>query len=239
MFTEEPPAETEEEPKEEEEEEGEEINKFKAPPKPKQLRHILIPEVVREPKIHYYTVPRLGSYLAIKLEYNSCLNEEAFNESIGDYSIVNQKRADQDKEKKEYADQQEELKVEKQEAGDTYVPEKKVWPEYKYKDFKTKKVQYVVCLNTLGQDRCYSDEMKEQILEIVKNYRDTWENLEAENLRKDINAKFERAEYDKLYKEHFESIDQSELDKRVDEFLQNSAPLEGDDPLTDNEKTII
>ena len=81
--------------------------------------------------------------------------------------------------------------------------------------------------------------MKEQILEIVKNYRDTWENLEAENLRKDINAKFERAEYDKLYKEHFESIDQSELDKRVDEFLQNSAPLEGDDPLTDNEKTII
>ena len=77
LFTEEPPVETEEEPKEEEE--GDEINKFKAPPKPKPLRHILVPEVVREPKIHYYTVPRLGSYLAIKLEYNSCLNEEAFD----------------------------------------------------------------------------------------------------------------------------------------------------------------
>jgi len=34
--------------------------------------------------------------------------------------------------------------------------------------------------------------MKEQILDIVKNYRDTWENLESENLKKDIEAKFER-----------------------------------------------
>lgn len=49
-----------------------------------------------------------------------------------------------------------------------------------------------MCLNTLGQDRCYTETMKEQILDIVKNYRDTWENLESENLKKDIEAKFER-----------------------------------------------
>lgn len=108
LFTEEPVAEdAEEAPKEEEEPEelgADGINVYKKPPKPKPLRHILVPEVVREPKIHYYTVPRLGSYLAIKLEYNSCLNEEAFNESIGDYTVVNQKRMDLEKEQKEYAD---------------------------------------------------------------------------------------------------------------------------------------
>lgn len=81
--------------------------------------------------------------------------------------------------------------------------------------------------------------MKEQILDIVKNYRDTWENLESENLKKDIEAKFERQEYDKTYKEHYEAVDQSELDKRIDEFLQASAPAEGEEPLTDNEKTMI
>jgi hypothetical protein len=93
LFTEEPAAE-EEVPVEEEA--GEEIDpgKYKAPPKPKPLRHILVPEVVREPKIHYYTVPRLGSYLAIKLEYNSCLYEEAFDEAFEDYKTVNNKRAD-------------------------------------------------------------------------------------------------------------------------------------------------
>jgi hypothetical protein len=199
----------------------------------------LVPEVVREPKIHYYTVPRLGSYLAIKLEYNSCLFEEAFDEAVADYNVIHTKKLDLEKEQKEYGDQQEELRIEKQEAGETYTPEEKKWPEYKFKDFKTKKVQYVVCLNTLGQDRCYTDEMKNRILGIVKNYRDTWEMLEAENLRKDIVAKFERAEYDKPYKEHYEMVDNNELEKRVEEFLQASAPAEGEEPLTDNEKTMI
>lgn len=74
-----------------------------------------------------------------------------------------------------------------------------------------------MCLNTLGQDRCYTEAMKEQILDIVKNYRDTWENLEADNLRSDIAAKFERAEYDRTYREHLETIDQSEIDKRTEE----------------------
>jgi hypothetical protein len=115
LFTEEPPADEEEAPKEEEPEElgADGVNVYKAPPKKKPLRHILVPEVVREPKIHYYTVPRLGSYLAIKLEYNSCLNEEAFNESIGDYTVVNQKRLDLEKEKKDYEEGQEEIRIEK------------------------------------------------------------------------------------------------------------------------------
>ena len=52
------------------------------------LKHVLVPEVVREEKMHYYRVPQLGSYLAIKLEYNSCLFEEAFDAAIADYTHV-------------------------------------------------------------------------------------------------------------------------------------------------------
>jgi len=65
-----------------EEEVDEDGNKIVKPPKPqaeKLPKHILVPDVVREPRMHYYKVPRLGSYLAIKLEYNSCLFEEAFD----------------------------------------------------------------------------------------------------------------------------------------------------------------
>jgi hypothetical protein len=54
----------------------------------------LIPEVVREPRIHYYDVPKLGSYLTIKLEYQSCLSEDAFDAALQDYIEVEQKRAD-------------------------------------------------------------------------------------------------------------------------------------------------
>jgi len=47
--------------------------------------HVLVPEVVREPRIHFYKVPRLGSYLAIRLEYSSCLLVDSFNEGLSDY----------------------------------------------------------------------------------------------------------------------------------------------------------
>lgn len=47
-------------------------------------RHLLVEEVVEEPKMHYYQVPRLGSYLAVKLEYDSCLSEEAFDAAVVD-----------------------------------------------------------------------------------------------------------------------------------------------------------
>lgn len=53
-----------------------------------------MPEVVREPKMHFYKVPKLGSYLAIKLEYQSCLFEGAFDAAVLDFIDVSQKIAD-------------------------------------------------------------------------------------------------------------------------------------------------
>jgi hypothetical protein len=44
-----------------------------------------VKEVVREPKMHFYKVPRLGSFLAIPLVYNSCLFEEALDNAVQDY----------------------------------------------------------------------------------------------------------------------------------------------------------
>ena len=40
--------------------------------------------------MHYYEVPRLGSYLAIRLEYNSCLYEGAFDKGMKDYKVINE-----------------------------------------------------------------------------------------------------------------------------------------------------
>lgn len=58
-------------------------------PKPEVLpKFKMVEEVVREPNMHYYNVPRLGSYLAIKLEYESCLFEEAFDEAVLNYAEV-------------------------------------------------------------------------------------------------------------------------------------------------------
>jgi len=54
--------------------------------------HILVPEVVREPRMHFYRVPRLGSYLAIRLEYDSCLFEEAFDLGLADFLSMRERQ---------------------------------------------------------------------------------------------------------------------------------------------------
>jgi len=59
--------------------------------KKSEVRHEIITEVVREPRIHFFRVPKLGSYLAIRLEYASCLNEDALNEGIANYLAVREK----------------------------------------------------------------------------------------------------------------------------------------------------
>jgi hypothetical protein len=51
-----------------------------------------VKDVVREPKMHFFKVPRLGSYLAVRLEYNACLNETAFDAAVADYNEVRNKQ---------------------------------------------------------------------------------------------------------------------------------------------------
>ena len=60
------------------------VEEGKEPAETDDLNHILVPEVVREPKMHFFKVPRLGSYLAIRLEYESCLFVDAYNAGITD-----------------------------------------------------------------------------------------------------------------------------------------------------------
>ena len=56
--------------------------------------HILVPEVVREPRIHFFKVPRLGSYLAIRLQYNSCLFVDTYNAGVTDALSVQKRLAE-------------------------------------------------------------------------------------------------------------------------------------------------
>ena len=41
-------------------------------------RSIYVPEVVKDKRMHYFNIPRLGSYFAVKLSYNSYLNASMF-----------------------------------------------------------------------------------------------------------------------------------------------------------------
>lgn len=49
-------------------------------------------EVVREPRMHFFKVPKLGSYMAVRLEYESCLYEDSLAVAVNDYIDVMQRK---------------------------------------------------------------------------------------------------------------------------------------------------
>ncbi len=65
-------------------------------------RSVYINQVVREPRMHFFKVPRLGSYLAIRLEYESCLFEESLDAAVVDYIDVRGRQKEQEEEKKSF-----------------------------------------------------------------------------------------------------------------------------------------
>jgi len=56
------------------------------------FKHSYIPEVVRESRMHFEKVPRLGCFMAIPLVYNSCLFNEALEEAVEDYQIISKEK---------------------------------------------------------------------------------------------------------------------------------------------------
>jgi len=74
---------------------------------------------------------------------------------------------EQEKERREFEEEQANLRAEKEEAGEDFVGEVREWPLIQIPPYKTQKVQYVVCLNTLGQDRQYTEEEKLAALRCV------------------------------------------------------------------------
>lgn len=56
-------------------------------------------------------------------------------------------------EKAEWEAQQDELEKDRADNDETYEREEKEWYTYDYAPFKTEKVSFAVCLNTMGQDR--------------------------------------------------------------------------------------
>jgi len=65
-------------------------------------QYIFVKEVVREPRMHYYKVPRLGSYLAIRLEYDSCMLQSALDSGVHDFLDARQRRKEQEEEKRTF-----------------------------------------------------------------------------------------------------------------------------------------
>lgn len=154
---------------------------------------------------------------------------------------VNEQIKEQEQAKKEWEEEQKD-KEEPEEGEEGSAKGEKEWETFEYAPFKTMKVQFVVCLNTMGQDREFTADEKRFALQTVKQYRDIWEARETENLKKDVLFKINNSDFDKLYKDHYEAQDQQEIEKIIEESViaENASKNDqGEDEMNEDEKNTL
>ena len=76
-----------------------------------ELNNILITDVVNEPRMKFFREPRLGCYLSLDLTYKTSLNYNSLLSAIKCTKEYEEAKSAQEKRKKEWSDQQEEIKA--------------------------------------------------------------------------------------------------------------------------------
>ena len=203
-----------------------------------QFKHLFIKEVVREPRMHFYRVPRLGSFMAVPLEYESCLSAAALDAAVADSLQLRKAREEQEKLKLEWEEDQEKIRDEKERAGEVYVPEPKEWDKLEEKPFITKKKSYVVCLDTLGQDREFTDDQRRFVLETIKNFRAIWEEKERQNLTHDRDHRLGELDFEKEWIEQTENVALAEEEEKYAEDGVNQKDNEGNGFTDEDSKEL-
>ena len=164
-----------------------------------------IQDVVNTKKMYFYREPRLGSYLFFDIGYQSSLNYDSLLSAIKnlrEYQQQNEEyekaKAEKEEEERQKAAQNEEEQQNNEGAeaeededkkeggegeGEENEKEKLVKPVLQ--DFDKESKTLILSMDTLGQDRTFSDSEKQFAQEISKLIRDSLEALEKKKLEND------------------------------------------------------
>ena len=196
------------------------------------IKMLEIPDVVNTKKVHFYREPRLGSYLCFNIGYKSSLNYNSLLSAIKnlqEYQVKNDEyekaKAEKEEEEKQNAANEEENKdndegedeevEEKKEEGgdgegDDEEKEKLIKPVLE--DFEKEPKTLIISMDTLGQDRTFSESEKSFAQEISKLIRDSIESLEKQKLENDRDMRIDFLKLEKPLVEEW-TVDKIEVEE--------------------------
>ena len=225
--------------------EGDEEEKKEKDPKDEVLKHIIIDEVVNEPKMKFFREPRLGCYYAIDIRYQGSMQYSSLISAIENYKEYKVKKEEQDKrlaekEEEEKLKAQEEAGQEKNEEKDKEKEEEEVEDDENkkegdeegmateekdddkpvvLKDFDKVEQVYILSIDTMGQEKVFNEEEKKYILDIAKLIKNSMENHEKELLEKDRNLRMDYLNIEKpIENEWDEDRFEAEKDNTIKEY---------------------
>ena len=196
------------------------------------IKSIEIQDVVMDNKIKFFREPRLGSYLAYNISYQSSLSYKSLLSAINNLNDYNTKNEEyeklkaekeeqeklnkENKEGNEEEEEEEEKKENEGEEGEEEEGEKLIKPQLE--DFEKEGKTLILSMDTLGQDRTFSESEKEFANEIAKLIRDSIQLREKTLLEKDRDL---RNDYMKIEKPLVEDWTPEKIEAEADNGMKD------------------
>lgn len=158
-----------------------------------QLKSLYIPDVVTEPNMHFFEIPRLGSYLAVPVIIKSYLNVESFDSAVVKLKEYAELEADSRKKKEEtIADYEEKIqKARDAEEDDSelvaqYEEFKNTWTPVEKPDIAHEVKKFVLACDTLGKDQELTPEIIAHVKSLALSFVQKWTGTERRYIEEDV-----------------------------------------------------
>ena len=160
-----------------------------------------VKNVVNEPRMVFFRIPKLGAFMSIALIWSSCLSEAAFDAGVEERIRFRKAKSEQEKDMEARETKFQTDLIEKQEAKEPteeleaeYDNWKKALEPVQEAAFQTIRKEFVVNCDTMGQDREINQNDQNFLNDFVKLFAKSWEDTEHEELSKDIDFQLEYLE---------------------------------------------
>ena len=124
-----------------------------------------------------------------------------YDEKLIQAEAKKKEREDELKKQMEEAANNNENKDNPDNANNPIVPQEVEEEKVDLVDFQKLPKKYILCMDTLGQDRVFSKEEEAFAFDVAKTLRNSWEELEKSLLIKDRDIRIEMIKNEKLYLE--------------------------------------
>ena len=188
------------------------------------FQHVYVPEVVREDKMWFQTVPRLGAFMSVPIIYDSCLSDEALDSAITDYLKVTAENERLDKELEIHEAEQQQKADTAAANGETYEKEVKEIVKEELQPFNCTQKKFLICIDTMGQDCEITDDNRRAVLETINIFRAQWERAEVQCLTADRDRRIELMSRDPQIEAEIQERATETISKAVEDLLAIEVP---------------
>lgn len=177
---------------------------------------VYVPDVVMNPNMYFFSIPRLGAYYAVPMVIRSYLNDASFDDSVAKLKTYaeNLKENEDLKQTKinEINEQIENARGVNEDEVQRLTEEleeiENNWEGVPEPVFEADSKMYVLCCDTLGKDKEISKENRDFIFEFCQHFKTSWENRELKLIKEQADA-FIKYEVEERPEERFFNLEEA------------------------------